>query len=267
MRPLERRSCHNRAASEHADFRHATHGARNLKRDTHTHASSLGLRRIALFEGLSEGALVSLAQQCTWRTFEADQAIISRDADDHNVYLIVSGRVRVTMYSRAGRQVTFGEQVAGEFLGELSAIDGQRRALDVIALESTLVASLAPALFMRLLRDEPLILERVLLRLTGLVRRSAERVIELSTLGVQNRIHAELFRLAAQAGVVENSARLDPAPKHADIANRVSTNREQVTRELSALAKSGLVRKDGSALVIADVQRLQRMVEQVRALG
>ena len=35
-----------------------------------------------------------MAQQCTWRTFEADQAIISRDADDHNVYLIVSGRVR-----------------------------------------------------------------------------------------------------------------------------------------------------------------------------
>jgi len=227
--------------------------------------SALGLRRVALFEGLSEGALESIARQCAWRTLGAEQPIISRDADDHHVCFIVAGRVRITMYSRAGKEVGFGEQGAGEFLGELAAIDGQRRALDVIALESTLVASMEPADFLRLMREEPLILERVLRRLTGLVRSSAERVIDLSTLGVQNRIHAELFRLAAQAGVLQNSARLDPAPKHADIASRVSTNREQVSRELSALAKSGLLRRDGSALVVVDVQRLERMVEQVRA--
>jgi CRP-like cAMP-binding protein len=227
--------------------------------------SALGLRRIALLEGLSDAALESLAHQCAWRTCAVDQHIISRDAGDRNVYFIVSGRVRATMYSRAGRQVTFNEQTAGEFLGELAAIDGERRALDVIALEPTLVASMTPTAFAQLLREQPVIVDRVLRRLTRLLRDTSERVIELSTLGVQNRIHAELLRLAAKAGVEGNTARLRPAPKHVDIASRVSTNREQVTRELSALAKKGLLARDGATLIVRDVQRLQKMVEEVRA--
>lgn len=241
--------------------------AHSVKRGQLPQASGLGLRRIELLAGLPDAALESLARQCAWRSVEAGQPIISRDADDRNVYLIVSGRVRVTMYSRAGRQVTFGDQVSGEFLGELAAIDGKPRTLDVIAQESTLVASMTPAVFAQLMREQPVTVDRVLKRLTRLVRNGAERVIELSTLGVQNRIHAELLRLAADAGIRANAARIDPAPKHADIASRVSTNREQVTRELSALAKRGLLGKDGAALLVLDVSRLERMVEEVRAMA
>jgi CRP-like cAMP-binding protein len=90
-------------------------------------------------------------------------------------------------------------------------------------------------------------------------------VIDLSTLGVQNRIHAEILRLAREAGVERNSARIVPGPKHADIASQVSTYREQVTRELSALAKTGVLGKEGSALVVRDMKRLEKMVEDVRA--
>ena len=239
----------------------------DVSRSHASQASGLGLRDIALLEGLSDAALEALARRCAWRSFAPDQTIISRDADDRNVYFIVSGRARATMYSHAGRQVTFRDQVAGEFLGELSAIDGEPRALDVVALESTLVASLTPAAFAELLREQPALVDRVLRRLTGLLRDISERVIELSTLGVPNRIHAELLRLAIEAGIEGNTARLSPAPKHADIASRVSTNREQVTRELSALTRTGLVSKDGSALVVRDVGRLEQMVREVRSIA
>jgi CRP-like cAMP-binding protein len=226
--------------------------------------SAFGLRHVGVLEGLPDATLEALARECTWRRFEPDQYIISRDADDHNAYFIISGRVRATMYSRAGKQVTFTDQVAGELLGELSAIDGGRRALDVIALEPTLVASIPAATFMRLLLTQPLVAERVLRRLTRLLRDTAERVIELSTLGVQNRIHAEILRLAMKAGVHANQARLDPAPKHADIASNVSINREQVTREISALTNTHLLAREGSALLVLDVARLARMVAEVR---
>ena len=104
---------------------------------------------------------------------------------------------------------------------------------------------------------------RVLLlqRVTGV---AAERVIELSTLGVQNRIHAELLRLAREAGSGGTQARIDPAPKHADIASQVSTYREQVTREISALARRGLVARQGGALVLLDVPKLEQIVADVR---
>jgi CRP/FNR family cyclic AMP-dependent transcriptional regulator len=227
--------------------------------------SSLGLRSIALLDGLSPDRLDALARACAWRRCAPEQQIISREAEDRDLYLIVSGRVRVTTYSAGGRQVTFRDIGAGDYFGEVAAIDGEPRSADVVALESTLVAVMPPAVFWRLAREEPLVAERMLLRLAAMVRRLSDRVIDLSTLGVQNRIYAELLRLAHEAGVAGNTARIDPAPKHADIASRVSTYREQVTRELSVLVKMGILERGEHALVIRDVARLERLVEEVRA--
>lgn len=225
-----------------------------------TQPSSLGLRSIRLLEGLSAERLEALAKQCAWRRYEPGQRIISRDAPDRDVHLLVAGTVRVTTYSAAGRQVTFRDERAGALFGDMAAIDEGRRSADVVALGGVLVASMAPAVFRGLLRDEPQVAERILRRLAGMVRRLSQRVIDLSTLGVQNRIHSELLRLARAAGIVGNCARIDPAPKHADLASQVSTYREQVTRELSALARRGLVEKQGGALVVRDVKRLEKMV-------
>ena len=200
-----------------------------------------------------------------WRNYEAGKRIISRNAADRDVYLLVSGRVRITTYSQGGRQVTFRDIAAGEVFGEVAALDEQPRSADVIALDAALLASLAPTAFRKLLADEPLLGERIMKRLASLVRSLSERVIDLSTLGVQNRIHAEVLRLARAAGVERNRARIDPGPKHADIASQVSTYREQVTRELSALARAGILEKQGAALVVRDVARLEKMVEELRA--
>lgn len=227
--------------------------------------SSLGLRKIGLLEGLGPEKLDLLARQCVWRTFDAGRHIISRNAADRDVYLLVSGKVRITTYSQAGRQVTFRDIGAGEIFGEVAALDDRPRSADVIALEPALIASLPAAAFRRLLSEDPKVGERMMKRLAGMVRALTERVFDLSTLGVQNRIHAELLRLAREAGVARNEARIDPAPKHADIASQVSTYREQVTRELSALARLGIVGKDGGALVVRDVKRLGKMVEEVKA--
>jgi CRP-like cAMP-binding protein len=227
--------------------------------------SSFGLRAIALLEGLSPERLEALARDCAWRNFEIEQRIISRAAPDRDLYFIVSGRVRVTTFSAAGRQVTFRDYGAGEHFGEVAAIDGMPRTADVVGLEPGLLASLPPATLHRLLREQPALAERLLRDFAGLVRRLSERVVDLSTLGVHQRLHAELLRLARDAGVKANRARIDPAPKHADLASQVSTYREQVTRELSLLAKRGVLGKDGRALVVLDVARLQKMVEEVKS--
>jgi CRP-like cAMP-binding protein len=227
--------------------------------------SSLGLRGIALLEGLAPERLEVIARECAWRNYGPEQRIISRDAFDRDLYFVVSGRVRVTTYSAAGRQVTFRDFGAGTHLGEVAAIDGLPRSADVVALESSLLASLPAAAFRRLLREEPSLAERLLRDFAGLVRRLSERVIDLSTLGVHQRLHAELLRLAREAGVADNRARIDPAPKHADLASKVSTYREQVTRELSTLARSKVLGKDGRALLVLDVARLQKMVDEVKS--
>ncbi|QNP58623.1 Crp/Fnr family transcriptional regulator [Paenacidovorax monticola] len=227
--------------------------------------SSLALRRIALFEGLADTCLERLAGECDWRTVDARTPVFTRNSDGGEVFFLVAGRARITTYSPQGREVSFRDCEAGEHFGDLSAIDDAPRSADVVTLESSVLASLRPQAFIALLQREPMVAMRILRDLAAKVRGLTERVIELSTLGVQTRLHAELLRLAHAAGVSDNQARIDPAPPHAALASKISTNREQVTRELNALAKSGLLRKDGAhALVVTDVRRLDTLVADVR---
>ena len=101
--------------------------------------------------------------------------------------------------------------------------------------------------------------------LAALVRSLTERVVDFSTLAVQNRIQAELVRMAREAGVERNQSVISPVPRHADIASRVATNREAVARELNRLAREGLVERRRGALALLDVARMVEMVDKVRS--
>ncbi len=247
------------------------HPRASTRMNTTVLRSSLALRTVELFAGLSEARLDQLAQACLWHNLPARQALLLRSVDGHpappgeaRVYFIVSGAVRIAIFSAGGRQVTFRDHGAGEMFGDLAVIDEGPRSADVSTLEPSVLASLGRDDFMTLMQEEPLVAERVLRRLAALVRQLSDRVVDLSTLSVPDRLCAELLRLAQEAGVVDNRARLDPAPPHALLASRVSTNREQISREIAVLARSGLLRKDGAALWVTDVDALVRRLQEVR---
>jgi CRP/FNR family cyclic AMP-dependent transcriptional regulator len=226
-----------------------------------TRPSSLGLRQIDLLQGLPPERLEAIAGACTWRHCEPGQQLIAREDDDRHLHFVVAGAVRVTTYSAGGRETSFRDLAAGTSFGELSALDGRPRSADVVALTSGLIASLPPDAFLALLQTEWPVTQRVLLRLTDTVRRLMDRVLDLSTLSVQQRVCAELLRMAHAGGATGNQARLDPAPKHAELAHLVSSYREQITRELSALAKLGLVSREEGALVLLDLDRLRQVAQ------
>jgi CRP/FNR family transcriptional regulator, cyclic AMP receptor protein len=104
---------------------------------------------------------------------------------------------------------------------------------------------------------------RILRRLTRLVRALSERVVEFSTLTVQKRIQVELLRLAREAAPGEKCAVIVPAPTHAEVASRLSTHREAVTRGLGQLARAGMIEKRSGTLIIRDVEALAAMVSEV----
>jgi CRP-like cAMP-binding protein len=224
--------------------------------------SSLALRHIALLQGLPDERLDRLAQDCDWRSVAAGMPVLLRSEAKTDVHLLVSGRMRVTTYSAQGKQVTFRDATAGEHFGDIAAIDGKPRSADVVTLTPCVLASLTRDRFLQLLREEPPVAEHVMRGLAALVRQLSERVLDLSTLAVQHRVDIELLRLAHDTGVIDNQARLEPAPTHADIANQISTSREQVTREINALNRAGMLRKEGRALIVVDVARLERVVAE-----
>ena len=221
------------------------------------------LSGIELFSDLTDRDFDVLNTRCRWRRYRADQQIVAHHDQTNDVFFIVSGEVRVVIYSLAGKQITFRDMGAGTTFGELSAIDGKPRSANVIALTDAVVPSMPASVFWQVLRDHPEVSARILKQLAGLARNLSERVFEFSALGVKNRIHAELLRLARDHGGDGNSAIISPAPTHAEIASRVSTHREAVTRELNALDHGGLIERSGGALIISDIPRLARLVDEI----
>lgn len=218
---------------------------------------------VDIFRSLDSAARASVARHCHAFRYPPHREIISNRDTSDDVYFVLSGQVRATIYSRIGREVAFRDLCAGEMFGDLSAIDGQPRCADVISLEESVVLKMAAPVFRDVLAHHPPVALATLRRLTQLVRDLSDRVVEFSTLGVNNRIHAELLRLAKEypedGGVVE----ITRPPTHADIASRVSTRREAVTRELSRLSDMGLIERRGKSLLVHDMARLREMIDQV----
>jgi CRP/FNR family cyclic AMP-dependent transcriptional regulator len=218
------------------------------------------LSKVAIFAGLSPDALKRIERRCVWRNYEPGEAILDYlDASDE-VFIIGTGEVRVTIYSLAGKAVSFRELGAGEVFGEYPAIDGGPRSASVEARTSCLIAAMPGGSFREILETEPGVAQALLPQLVMKIRALTTRVYEFSTLAVNNRIQAELLRLANLASKDGKSGRIVPAPTHVEIASRVSTHREAVTRELSRLSRIGILERKGAALIVKDIERLSEMV-------
>lgn len=225
------------------------------------------LETVRFLRTLPPDAIEALSRRCQWQRYHANQLIVGQDDETQDVFFIVRGRVRITVYAASGKEVSFRDLGAGQMFGELSAIDGQPRSATVTALQEALMARMPPKVFWAMLERHPQVTAAVLRYLVGLVRALSERVFEFSTLAVKNRIHAELLRLARETGRRDNANILiSPAPTHAEIASRISTHREAVTRELNELGRAGLVERGSSGLIIRDPERLARLVEDVSEL-
>jgi CRP-like cAMP-binding protein len=225
--------------------------------------SGYALERIGIFRDLDLREIERLTQRVHWRNYKAHQQIIGHQEASTDVYFMVSGTVRVILFSSAGKEVAFRDIHAGECFGEFAAIDGAPRSANVVALTDVMIGSVSAETFRAILTEYPTVSMAMLTYLTGMVRSLSERIFEFSTLAVKNRIHSELLRLAREGQHEGKCARISPAPTHADIAARISTHREAVTRELNDLTKSGLVQRDGRTLIISDIAELERLVHEV----
>lgn len=216
-----------------------------------------------LFAGVPREQLARLEQRCRFRRVARNVRVVDYQDTSADVFFVLHGHVRVTIRPTMGREVIFRDFKAGDYFGELAAIDGQRRSAAVVAMAESVLATMPASVFWDALRLDPSVAEAVLKRLAGSVRKLTERVLEFSTLAVRNRIHAELLRLAREAGGQGPAVVVTPAPTHAEIAGRVSTHREAVTRELNELTRLGLVERQRDRLVINNLARLEMLVRNV----
>jgi len=204
---------------------------------------------------LDESDRAALAERWNVRRYGRKEMIIAHDEESRDVFFVLEGRAEATVYSGSGKAVAYRDIEPGGIFGEMSAIDGAPRSASVTALDDVVLARLPESAFREIVDARPGIAWALLTHLTFQMRRMTERIFEFSTLVVRKRLIRELLRLADRDGMVS----IKPIPTHADLAARIGTHREAVSREMSWLAKQGLIARRKDELHISDRTTLEEL--------
>jgi CRP/FNR family cyclic AMP-dependent transcriptional regulator len=215
------------------------------------------LAQTPLFASLAAEDIRALDARCLWRRVPAGEWVIDYQADGQDVFFVFSGHARVVI-TTGGREMILRDIREGEYFGQYSAIDGKPRSAAILAVSDTVVARMSAALFWEAIHTHPGVREGVLKALVADARALNERATEHANFDVRHRLCAELLRLSRTTS--DGRVVVSPPPTHAELAARISTHREAVTKILNALARDGLIGRSQGAILLSDVAALRRIV-------
>lgn len=194
-----------------------------------------------MFDGVSAAKLTELGITPRMRSLGNGQLLFERNDPALDVYFICEGRLLVVFFTEDGREVTFSSVSAGQYLGELSALDDLPRSLSVYAQGRAKLVALSQSDFLKLIDALPGFRRRVMRNLVALIRRLTERSYQGTAMNVETRLRSYLVRLALEQGAMRRGGTIASAPTHSEIASLIGANREAVSRAISFLKKSGVI--------------------------
>ncbi len=134
------------------------------------------LARVELFSGLNKKELHTLAESCQERKYSAGTRLISQGDTGVGLYIITSGKVRITHSSGPGQpEENLGTAEAGDVLGEMALLDDLPRSATITAVEDVTALLLPVWEFRTVLRNHPEIALKLLTVLSRRLRRAEQR--------------------------------------------------------------------------------------------
>lgn len=211
---------------------------------------------------ISDASWATLSDGWVVHTAKARTTLISADdVDSRDVFFILDGHVRATVYTQTGREVSMLTFSRGDIIGEFSAIDDAPRSSDVIAETDAIVASIGQEPFKHLLRENADISYALLELCVGHLRRLSKRVVDFNEKSADERLRETLADLAERVAAGRDEVVIDRPPTQAELAAIVFSSRESVAREMGRMRDAGVALRIKRALHIPSVAGLRRYAE------
>jgi len=221
------------------------------------------LKRTTLFQELEDDALRSVAERATTRSFRKDEVLFIAGEKALGMYVIVSGSVRAFRESTDGREQVIHVERAGATIAEVPVFDDGNYPSTVAAEEDTDTLFLDKRDVLQLCLQHPEIPLAAVRVLAGRLRRCAELVETLSLKEVGQRVARFLLSEARRQGKKTNRGTIvNLTQTHQQIAARVGTVREVVSRTFSRLQQDGLIIVEDRKLTIPDEAALANFADQ-----
>jgi len=195
------------------------------------------------------------------RVFRAGEPINFQDEKSEHVGILISGRAKAVSFTESGIETWLGYFSEGDFFGHISLLTVMPVNFETTA-ETDTEALIIPVSRMKEILSENRELTHAINK--DLARRldlMMRRLVEALTLSARGRVCAELIRLSSPIGIEPTQQIIRPNPVFVELALRVSSTRETVSRTISALQKKGIILREPGALVIPNPERLKAAVK------
>lgn len=203
------------------------------------------VRVIPLFQGLDDLTLEKVAGAMIAKSFRKLDRVMQKGDSSTDLVFLLRGQLQVVDTTIEGREIGISLVKEGDFIGELSVIDGEPRSASVIALMPSVVAILPRPLAIEFFFRHPTGSERIIRRLTSKLRRSSAHHSQV----VGGKAHERVLNVLRNLGEQQpdGTVRISQLPTQNQMAVMANLARETVARTLTQLKKSGVLAGTGQA--------------------
>ena len=211
---------------------------------------------------LNEGEREALGMYAARATWPAGFAIYQRGAPADGVFVVARGRVVLRSRVRAARGFVPWIAVPGETFGSEGLTQGGRYATDARADDESETLFLSSARFRAFVREQPphalALVNQLMTERTSLL----DKLRELTTLSVEQRLIATLIRLAGNDTFTREDGRIVLCTtRYRLLCELVGATRESVSLVLGRLTGEGLVERRGTTLIVAPPAQLAERLD------
>jgi CRP/FNR family transcriptional regulator, cyclic AMP receptor protein len=206
------------------------------------------LSRTALFGPLEADHRKAVVQEMREIVFDANQAIFARGDPGKDIYFVMSGRVRLSVLTPEGRELSFAHAEAGQIFGEIAVLDGGMRTADATAVTKVQSLALSKAALMRLMETRPKVGEGVIKFLCNRVREADQQLEGIALYPIEVRLARFFLAAARQKGDIKQGVKvvLDLPISQSELALLIGASRPKVNAALALLEDDGAIaRSDG----------------------
>jgi CRP/FNR family transcriptional regulator, cyclic AMP receptor protein len=219
------------------------------------------LRRVPLFAELSEDELGEIARRVTRKEYPADATIFTEGERCRELLVVEGGAVRLMKTAASGREQLISIERMGSTLAEVPVFDDGKYSITARAIEPTELLRLPADDFRRICSQHPEVAMKVIKVLGHRLRHLDGLVEELSFSTVRGRLIARLLRLAEERGRrTENAAEFELDENNEELAARLGTVRELISRNLGRLHGDGLIEMRRRTVRIPDLRKLENEI-------
>ena len=222
-----------------------------------THAKTQILGRIPMFASLSPQELEALAERAIERKYLPGEVLFHEGDPCDAFHILGKGRVKIFKTSPSGREIMLAVESAPSSVAEVPLFDGGPYPASVSAVDEVISYLISPQEFRQICRRHPEVALKLLAVVGGRLRQLVGTVEAVSFGSVRQRLARTLLDFAAQAG---QSSYPVPAT-HQELASRLGTVREVISRNLSRFQAEGFLRVDKKTFHILDSRGLEGEAE------